>query len=50
MTLYTKNVKDQTDNFADALFEKMLRASMTLECLQLTPFCFEKFSLRKELF
>ena len=30
MTLYTENIADQTDHFADVLFAKTLRKVMTL--------------------
>ena len=54
MTLYAESAVDQTDHFADAFVHENIwyvyDVVMTLESLQSTPFCLEKFSARKWIF
>ena len=54
MTLYAESAADQTDHFAnDFVREKVAYGYdvvMTFESLQSTPFCLEKFSVRKGIF
>ena len=49
MTLYTKSVADQADHFADVFVHGNVGYGdvMTFKSLQLTPFCLEKFCVRK---
>ena len=54
MTLLTASVADQTDHFADVFVRENVAHGydvlMTFESLQPTPFCLEKFSVRKGIF
>ena len=53
MTLFTESIADQTDHFADVFVRENVDYSydvMTFECLQPTPFCLEKSSVRKWIF
>ena len=54
MTLYAESAVDQTEYFADAFvrenFVHNYDIVTTFESLQSTPFCLEKFSLRKWIF
>ena len=50
MTLYTERIADQTDHFADVFVRENVAYGcdvMTFESKQPTPFCLEKFSVRK---
>ena len=49
MTLYAESVADQADHFADVFVYQNVEYGyvMTFESLQLTPFCLEKFCVRK---
>ena len=50
MTLYTERIADQTDHFADVFVCENVAYGynvMTFESTQPTPFCLEKFSVRK---
>ena len=54
MALYTKkSIADQTDHFAVVFVHEnvLYRYGIsTFECLQSTPFCLEKSSVRKGIF
>ena len=54
MTLYAERAADHTDHFADAFVRKNVARGydvvMTFESLLSTPFCLEKFSVRKGIF
>ena len=54
MMLYKESVANQTDHFTDAFVCKNgayhYGDVMTFENLQLTPFCLDKFSVRKWIF
>ena len=54
MTLYAESTADQTDHFADAFvcenIAHGLEDVMMFESLPSTPFCLEKFSVRKGIF
>ena len=48
--LYTELIADQTDHFADVFVRENVAYGydvMTFESKQPTPFCLEKFSVRK---
>ena len=50
MTLYTERIADQTDHFANVFVRENVAYGydvMTFESTQSTPFCLEKFSVRK---
>ena len=50
MTLYTESGADQTDHFADVFVRENVAHGydvMTFQSTQPTPFCLEKFSVRK---
>ena len=54
MMLYAESTVDQTYHFAYAFVLENVAQSyddvMTFQSLQLTPFCLEKFSVRKGIF
>ena len=57
MRLYTESIVDQTNHYPDAFVSQKYWVwlccydnIMTVENLQLTPFCLEKSSIRKGVF